>query len=195
MRAERREIRQVLLGLTPDQWEAPSLCGSWTVRELVQHLVGWDDLVLYRSRRQHAQALLRFARWYAASLASMDRLNQRIQRSTGDLDPEVLVQRFGADDGEDLRWLFDGTNPRAHLAEYMIHGEDLRRPLGLGGEVDPDRVVAALQGVTQLPGVRGRAWRTLLRTRLEATDVPWARGRGRPRSMRGIDALMLLAGR
>jgi uncharacterized protein (TIGR03083 family) len=195
MRAERRAIRDLLTRLTPEQWEAPTLCGDWTVRELVTHLVGWDDLIVYRSRSEHAGALLTFARLYTASLASMNRLNRRIQRRTGNICVEALIQRFAQDDDEGLKWLFDGTNPRAHLAEYLIHAEDIRRPLGLAAQADSKHLVASLHGVTQLPGVRLGAWRTLARRRVQASDLPWASGRGPVISMPGIDALMYLAGR
>ncbi len=37
--AERRAIADLLDTLTPEQWETPSLCGAWTVRDLAAHLV------------------------------------------------------------------------------------------------------------------------------------------------------------
>jgi len=195
MREERRELRRLLQSLTPDQWEQGSLCAGWTVRELAVHLVGWDDLLLYRSRREHLRALVQFSTLYAASLGSMTRLNHRIQTRAGDLAPEELLRRFGADDGPELKWLFDGTNPGGHLAEYVIHHQDIRRPLGLPRDIPPDRLVAALDGVLKLPEVRLSAWRRLRRRRWEATDVDWARGRGPVARGPGEAILMVLAGR
>jgi uncharacterized protein (TIGR03083 family) len=195
MRDARRDIRGLLGDLTAEQWQQESLCGGWTVRDLVAHLVGWDDLLLYRTRREHLVALARFSALYAASLASMDLLNRRIRRRTRHLDVATLSRLFAADDGADLRWLFDGTNPGAHLAEYVIHIEDIRQPLGLEPEVAPDRTIAALRGVTQLPGVRGPAWRRLRKARLEATDLDWSRGRGPVVRMPATAILMSLAGR
>ncbi len=37
--AERRELAGVLAGLTPEQWDAPSLCEGWRVREVAAHIV------------------------------------------------------------------------------------------------------------------------------------------------------------
>jgi uncharacterized protein (TIGR03083 family) len=130
MRDERRELRRFLGSLTADQWQRETLCAGWTVRDLVAHLVGWDDLLLYRSRREHLRAFLRFVKLYARSLGSMTVVNRRIHSQTSALTPEALLRRFGANDSPDLKWLFDRTNPGAHLAEYIIHHEDIRRPLG-----------------------------------------------------------------
>lgn len=195
MRDERRDIRRLLRQLTPEQWQHDSLCRGWSVRDLVAHLVGWDDLLLYRTRREHVTALLRFSALYAVSLASMSRLNRRIQRETQHLDADDLARRFGADDDDHLSWLFDGTNPAAHLAEYVIHHQDIRRPLGLPREVPAERLVAALHGVTRLPGVRWPAWWRFRTERYEATDVDWSRGHGQVAPMSGEAILMSLAGR
>ena len=195
MRDERRDIRRLVGQLTREQWQHESLCRGWTVRDVVAHLVGWDDLLLYRTRREHVRALLRFSAVYAGSLASMSLLNRRIQRRTRRLEAEDLARRFGADDCEHLKWLFDGTNPAAHLAEYVVHHQDIRRPLGLSREVPPERLIAALDGVTKLPGVRWSAWRQFRTRRYEATDVEWSRGNGPVVRRPGESILMSLARR
>jgi uncharacterized protein (TIGR03083 family) len=165
------------------------------VRDLVAHLVGWDEVLLYRTRREHVVLLARFAALYASSLASMERVNRRLQRRTRGLDERALADRFAVDDGADLKWLFDGTNPAAHLAEYVIHHQDIRRPLGLPRAVPSDRLTTALEGITRLPGVRMSAWLRLGRTRVEVSDAAWARGHGPVRRMTSEAALMWLAGR
>ena len=195
MRDERRDIRLLVQQLTPEQWEADSLCAGWTVRDVVAHLIGWDDLLLYRTRGEHVRAVLRFAALYVASGASMRVVNRRISSRTDHLATAELRARFGADDGADLRWLFDGSNPGAHLAEYVIHHRDILGPLGLHRRIRPDRLVGALDGVTKLPGVRLTAWLRLGRRRWKATDVDWSGGRGAVRFATGEDILLALAGR
>lgn len=195
MRAERREIRDLLRQLTPEQWRQDSLCAGWTVRDLVAHLVAWDELLLYRTRREHAEVFAKFAALYATSFASMRLLNYRLQRRTRDLDPPALTRRFAGDDGAHLKWLFDGTNRAAHLAEYVIHHEDIRRPLGLCRTVPSDRLATGLEGILRLPGVRASAWWRLRRARVQASDIDWVRGRGPVKRMTGEAALMWLAGR
>jgi uncharacterized protein (TIGR03083 family) len=195
MRSERRDIRELLIHLRPEQWQEDSLCAGWSVRDLVAHLVAWDDVLLYRTWREHFVVLARFVNLYVTSLASMRIVNRRLQRRTQDLDASALIERFGADDGAALKWLFDGTNPAAHLAEYVIHHEDIRRPLGLHRRIPAERLVPALDGVLQLPGVRVSARWRLRRTRVEATDVGWVKGRGRAEAMTGTAALLWLSGR
>ena len=195
MLEERRDLRRLVGQLTPDQVEQPSLCGEWTVGELVAHLVAWDDLILYRSRRQHLRALVRFFSLYVTSLGRMNAVNRKLDARVSAVGWPDLLARFGAIDSADLKWLFDGSNPGAHLAEYVIHHQDIRRPLDLPRTIPAERLVGALQGVTQLPGVRGGAWRHLMRRRWEATDAPWARGRGPAARAPGEEILMNLAGR
>lgn len=36
--AERTRLTDLLTGLDPDQWSAPSLCQGWRVREVVAHI-------------------------------------------------------------------------------------------------------------------------------------------------------------
>ncbi|HZQ85833.1 MAG TPA: maleylpyruvate isomerase family mycothiol-dependent enzyme [Acidimicrobiales bacterium] len=159
MLEERRAIRALLETLTPEQWATPSLCAEWTVRDLVAHLVAWDDLIIYRNAREHRRALVRFMWLYAVSFASMRRLNRRLNAPLDGVPVAELLRRFGAEDDPGLRWLFDGSNPGAHYAEYVIHHEDIRRPLGLAREVPADRVAAAIEGARRLPGVRLHARR------------------------------------
>lgn len=36
--SERRELAGLLQGLSPAQWDAPSLCAGWRIREVVAHM-------------------------------------------------------------------------------------------------------------------------------------------------------------
>jgi uncharacterized protein (TIGR03083 family) len=195
MLEERRQLRALLHDLAPEQWHRASLCAGWSVRDVVAHLVAWDDLLLYRTQREHGRVLGRFLWLYARSFASMDRLNARLERDTDGLAPEQLVHRFGADDSPSLRWLFDGTNPGAHLAEYVIHDQDIRVPLRMPRAVPSQHLAAALDGVTKLPGVRWSAWWRLRQRRWEATDLRWECGHGPTTRASGVAILMALAGR
>jgi uncharacterized protein (TIGR03083 family) len=195
MRDERRDLRQFLTTLSPEQWQTASLCRGWTVRDVVAHMVAWDDLLLYKTRGQHIRALLRFLRLYMRSFGSMALLNRRLDRVVADTTAEELLQRFGADDSPDLKWLFDGSNPGAHLAEYVIHDQDIRVPLGLERQVPPDRLVAALEGVGNLPSVRLGVWIRKAGRRWTANDVDWSAGRGTSTSESGQAILLRLANR
>lgn len=38
MRSERRGLAELLASLTDEQWETPSLCAGWRVRDVAAHL-------------------------------------------------------------------------------------------------------------------------------------------------------------
>jgi hypothetical protein len=125
----------------------------------------------------------------------MGRVNRRIDARYRELTHDELLRRFGADDLPGLKWLFDGTNPGAHLAEYVIHRHDIARPLGLPFDTPTPRMIGALNGVTNLPGVRLQARWRLFRREFSASDLDWSRGRGRPVRAPAADILLALAGR
>ena len=43
-RAERRDLADLCAGLSPADWEAPSLCAGWRVRDVVAHVVSYEGL-------------------------------------------------------------------------------------------------------------------------------------------------------
>ena len=43
-RDERVEFAEFLEGLTPEQWDSPTLCDKWRVREVAIHTVSYDEL-------------------------------------------------------------------------------------------------------------------------------------------------------
>jgi uncharacterized protein (TIGR03083 family) len=195
MRDERRDIRNLVQQLTPEQWQADSRCEGWTVRDLVAHLLAWDDLLMYRTRWEHVRLFNRFMVLYVTSAASMARLNRRLVARGRQRSIDDLRHQLGRDDSPDLKWLFDGTNPGAHLAEYVIHRHDLARPLGLPCAAPTERMIGALNGVTNLPGVRLRARWLLVQRRWQAIDADWSRGRGPRINALAEEILLALAGR
>ena len=44
--AERTDLADLLETLTPEQWEAPSLCKGWRVRDVVAHVMSFDEVGL-----------------------------------------------------------------------------------------------------------------------------------------------------
>jgi uncharacterized protein (TIGR03083 family) len=43
-REERADLAAFLATLPPQQWQAPTLCGQWQVRDVVAHVISYDDL-------------------------------------------------------------------------------------------------------------------------------------------------------
>ena len=48
---ERAELVDLLVTLTHDQWDAPTLCTRWQVRDVVAHIFSYDELSTRRTRR------------------------------------------------------------------------------------------------------------------------------------------------
>ena len=43
-RAERDDLAEFLATLTPQQWATASLCTKWTVKDVVAHLISYEEL-------------------------------------------------------------------------------------------------------------------------------------------------------
>lgn len=41
---ERADLAGFLAGLAPERWDAPTLCSRWRVRDVVAHIISYDDL-------------------------------------------------------------------------------------------------------------------------------------------------------
>ena len=84
----------------------------------------------------------------------------------------------------------------APLSELLIHGQDVRRPLAITREFDPDRLRVSLDMLVS-PRARvgfvpkGR----LAGLHLRATDVEWSSGDGAEVSGSGEALLLAMAGR
>ncbi|WP_273735790.1 maleylpyruvate isomerase family mycothiol-dependent enzyme [Mycolicibacterium septicum] len=173
---ERREFADLLDGLAPDQWQAPTLCAGWNVRDVVAHTVAY----LGQTRLQLTGAML-------AARGQVDRINDRALRADAAAGPDELRLLMRA-----------GTDPsgagalygcRVALIECLIHQQDIRRPLGRSRTIPADALLAAL-AFARISPVIGGARRTR-GLRLIADDLGWSAGRGP--EIRGPGEALLLA--
>jgi len=128
---ERRALVADLQSVPSDRWSTPSLCPGWDVHDVVAHLV--DDAKTTR---------LGFIRHFAAAGFDFDRCNDDgLSRERGET-PAVTLARLEA--------VIDRTTsapaPLAtRLVEVFVHGEDIRRPLGIARRYPVDDVLTALR--------------------------------------------------
>lgn len=54
-RAERAELAAFLTTLTLQQWETPSLCAGWSVKEVVAHMISYEDLGVFGLLKRFAK--------------------------------------------------------------------------------------------------------------------------------------------
>ena len=73
-RDERADLADFLATLSPEQWEAPTLCERWRVREVVAHLISYDDLDVRGLMRRFAKGRLNPDRANAVGVAEYDTL-------------------------------------------------------------------------------------------------------------------------
>ncbi|MFI8202591.1 maleylpyruvate isomerase family mycothiol-dependent enzyme [Streptomyces sp. NPDC085937] len=178
--AERAALAGDLRELTDDQWATPSLCDGLTVREVLAHLT--------------AGASLGTVRWLAG-----------VVRCRFDFDKQValrLAEQLGAGPGETLgrfrRAVPSTTKPPlpviAMLGETVVHGEDIRRPLGIRRAYPTGTATALAEyysGTDLVVVARGRT----CGLRLVADDGPFATGSGPLVSGRTVDLIMAMTGR
>lgn len=161
--AERAALAEDLAHLTDDEWARPSLCGRWTVEEVVAHLT--------------AAASIGRIRWLGSVLGARfdtDLHNERRLAEHRGATPAETLARFRA--AVPLTRAPSGHTP-AWLGEVVIHAQDVRRPLGIARTPS---VAAATAVATFCAGrdftVAGRS--AVAGLRLEATDGPFAHGDG-----------------
>ena len=178
--AERRDLADYLDTLTEQEWEQPSLCPGWSVRDVVGHLSSYDDLGWPAT-----VALLARARF------SLARCNQLGVEDSRRLSTAELVARVRACPvPRGIPALFGGA---IALTDGLVHSQDVRRALGSPRTVPAERLVAALRF---LPRARALpAPQNLRGLRCVATDVDWAYGTGPAVTGPGEALLVALAGR
>jgi uncharacterized protein (TIGR03083 family) len=179
-RDERVEFASFLEGLTPQQWDSPTLCDKWRVREVAVHTVSYDELATRGLVRRFLKGRLNTDRINAIGVADYaDRTtDQIVAMIRANTEPTGLTSGFGG---------------KIALTDGMIHQQDIRRSIGLPRTIDPERLRTALDFARFAPTLRG-AW--LARgVRLVATDLDWAFGKGPEVRGSGEALLMAMAGR
>ncbi|TQK69823.1 MULTISPECIES: maleylpyruvate isomerase family mycothiol-dependent enzyme [unclassified Nocardioides] len=181
VRQERLALLADLESLTAEQWDVPSLCAGWSVHDVVAHLV---DVA--------KTSVPRFVLTMARARFDFDRQNQDgVERERG-RTPAETVARWRA--AVDLRR--SPPAPRVtRLVEEIVHGEDVRRPLGIARAYDDGAVADAFGWQVRTSEAMGGTRRTLAGLTLAATDAGLVHGDGPRVEGRAIDLLLVSAGR
>jgi uncharacterized protein (TIGR03083 family) len=179
-REERADVAEFLATLSPEQWEAPSLCAGWRVRDVVAHMISYDELDARHLLGRFAQGRFLPDRVNAVALAAYQKRSpdELLAILREHLEPQGLPAAFGG-----MIALVDG----------LIHHQDIRRPLGMPRTVPTERLVPTLRNARLAPVIRG-FWRAR-GVRLVATDLDWSAGSG-PEVRGPAEALLMaMAGR
>lgn len=188
--ADRADLAALLRALTPEQWQTPSLCAGWTVRDVVTHMLSYEELDPLGVARRFGRTWLAFDRASALGLG-FDRANDFGLAAYADHDPPALLALL--DRSTQPRGLTDRFGGRTALLDGMIHQQDIRRPLGISRTIPVERLVPALTFARIALPLRS-PWR-VRGLRLVATDFDWHAGRGPEVRGSGESLLMAMAGR
>ncbi|MFI5908523.1 maleylpyruvate isomerase family mycothiol-dependent enzyme [Dactylosporangium sp. NPDC051541] len=174
---QRRDLADLLDGLSATEWERPSLCAGWRVRDVAAHVAlapqppgAWAMAV------DAARAGGRFHK------LNHDVSVRHARRPVADLVDELRRHA-------DSRRLPIVTNYRNILFDVLVHAQDIAVPLGRPLPMPAGAASAAASRVWSM-GWPFWARRRLRGVRLVATDADWAAGDG-PEVTGPIDALLL----
>ncbi len=178
--AERAALADDLAGLTERQWAERSSCGQWSVEEVVAHLTAAASIGVFR--------------WVGSIVGARfdpDLHNQRRLEEQRGATPSETLSRFRAVVGSTTA---PSKHTAAWLGEVIVHGEDIRRPLGL----DRTPAIDAVTAVAQFYAARDFAVSShsaVKDLRLEATDGPFRFGSGPTVRGTTLALTMAMAGR
>ncbi|MFC4950706.1 maleylpyruvate isomerase family mycothiol-dependent enzyme [Pseudonocardia sp. GCM10023141] len=175
--AERTDLADLLATLTREQWEAPSLCEGWRVRDVVAHVMSFDIRLPRMFRRAVRGRILHI---------NQVGVDERALLSTDDLLDELRAHLRPAG----LAAIFGG---RLALLDVTIHHQDIRRPLGLPRKIPAERLRLVLDNSVrslELP-----TWRIARGVHLITSDLDWSHGSGPEVSGPAEAMLMAITGR
>jgi len=161
--AERRALADDLADLTPEQWAMPSLCDGWTIHDVLAHQLSAEKMTPPKFFKNMVAARFDFGRFAGKQV--------EIEGAGG---PAATLAAFRAESGR--------TNappgPKdTWLGEAFVHGEDIRRPLGIKRDYPLDQVARALAFYAKSQAVIHSRKRIAGLT-LKATDTEYQVGTG-----------------
>ncbi|MGC0419814.1 maleylpyruvate isomerase family mycothiol-dependent enzyme [Embleya sp. AB8] len=178
--AERRELADLLAGLRAEQWDAPSLCAGWRVREVAAHMS-----FAFR------YSLPRIGLELVKARGGLHRMTDRLARAdAAALSPDELAAALRDNAHHPFK---PPGGPTAALGHDVVHGLDITVALGLDRRVPEDRLRILLDAINP----RGVKFFKvdLAGVRLCADDLDWSYGTGTPLTGAAQDLLLVAFGR
>jgi len=179
--AEFLALADLLDAVPGSQWDTPSLCEGWRVREVVAHMT-----MAARYSEDEFMAKLR------ACDFDFTLLSNQIASWDAELPTAELVANLRADVMQ--HWTPPGGGYHGALNHVVIHGLDATVPLGRPRRVPEDTIRVLLDDLTRGGGhahfgveIDGRS--------LQATDLDWSYGAGAELRGTGDDLALVLCGR
>jgi uncharacterized protein (TIGR03083 family) len=161
--SERSDLADTWESLTPEQWSAPSWCEGWSVQDVAGHLVASAE-----------QTPPHFFKEFAAAGFKFNDFAERGATRCASAGSNELIRRLRA-----------RTSTRNHppgpvsamLGEVVVHGDDLRRPLGLSHQT-PEAALVVVADSWKKTNILIGSKKRIEGLRLAATDSTWTHGDG-----------------
>lgn len=163
---ERTRLADLLDSLEPAEWDTPSLCARWRVRDVAAHIIGTSDYSM-------AGMLVGVIR----ARGDFDRLVDRLARDQGSRPTAEIVQRYRTN--ANSRRKPPVVKPLDPLMDVLVHSQDIAIPLGRDFPMPLEPAPAVAQHIWTR-GFPFHANRKFAGIRFEATDVDYAVGDGSP---------------
>jgi uncharacterized protein (TIGR03083 family) len=161
---ERTDLAALLAGLPAEDWDKPTLCAGWRVREVVAHIT----MPFRMSMPGFVLGMIK-ARGNFGRLADRQARRDAAELSAGELT-ESLRHNI------DHPWKPPGGGYEGALSHDVIHGLDITVALGIDRRVPEDRLRHILDTVK--PRQLRYFGVDLSGIQLRATDLDWSHGTG-----------------
>lgn len=160
-RDERSDLLEFLRTLTPAQWNAPSLCHGWSIKDVAAHMISYDDLGIVGMAKRFAKGRVIWANEAGVEEYRKLSTDELLETFEQRLTPAGLTAGLGGMIG-----LVDGT----------IHHQDIRRALHRPRHIPTDRLATVVAAVPSNPRLGAR--KRIKGLRLVADDLDWTHGQG-----------------
>jgi uncharacterized protein (TIGR03083 family) len=179
--AERKAFGDVLEDLPEADWNAPSLCAGWRVREVVAHMT-----------MPFRYPAPRFLAEMVRSRGNFARMADRVARRDAQAPIGTLLEGWRTN--ENHPWKPPRGGREGALTHDVVHGLDVAIPLGIEHPVSEPALRVVLDHATTPLSLKHLELDPT-GIRLEADDLDWSFGDGEPLRGRARHLLMVLLGR
>ncbi|MGO9854272.1 MAG: maleylpyruvate isomerase family mycothiol-dependent enzyme [Acidimicrobiales bacterium] len=169
--------------LDDEQWNSPSLCAQWRIRDVLAHLTAgaqgaFGVGAILGGMLRHG---FNYNRWVAAD-----------GQERGQQDPAVVLKALR--DAAADRNALPGARSVRGLMHVLVHGQDMCRPLGIKRDLPVAHLVPVADFIKDDVHIFG-AKKRIAGLKLTAIDMDWSHGNG-PEVTGPAEALvMMMAGR
>jgi uncharacterized protein (TIGR03083 family) len=178
--AERKALADDLSELTAEQWATPSLCEAWNVHEVLAHQLSAAKMTPPKFFGKFAAAGFKFDNYVAKEVA--------VEGAGG---PAATLAAFRSAEPRETA----PPGPKeTWLGESFVHGEDIRRPLGIERAYPLPEVARTITFYANSNPIIGGKRRVAGLT-LKATDIDFSIGSGPVVEGPAISLLLATAGR